>query len=102
MPLRSPTARIAVLFACLLFAAPVRAAVYVDAAGRRVTVPDQIERIMPAGPASAVFVYALVPDKLIGWTGPLRARSAGPAAGEVRAAAGDRADRRPEPDGDGL
>lgn len=34
-------------------------------------VPDQIERIMPAGPASAVFVYALVPNKLIGWTEPL-------------------------------
>ncbi len=33
--------------------------------------PDQIERIMPAGPASAVFVYVLVPNKLIGWTEPL-------------------------------
>jgi iron complex transport system substrate-binding protein len=71
MPLRTPAARIAVLLVCLLCTAPVRAAVFVDSAGRRVTVPDQIERIMPAGPASAVFIYALVPDKLIGWPEPL-------------------------------
>ncbi|MGH7117176.1 MAG: iron ABC transporter substrate-binding protein, partial [Stellaceae bacterium] len=71
MPLRSPAARIAVLSLLVLFAAPVRAAVYVDSAGRRVMVPDQVERIMPAGPASAVFVYALAPQKLIGWPLPL-------------------------------
>ena len=71
MPLRTPAARIAVLLVCLLCTAPVHAAVFVDSAGRRVTVPDRIERIMPAGPASAVFIYALVPDKLIGWTEPL-------------------------------
>ena len=29
--------------------------------------PAEIDRIMPAGPASAVFVYALVPQKLVGW-----------------------------------
>lgn len=71
MPLRSPAARIAALLLLVLFAAPVRAAVYVDSAGRRVTVPNQIESIMPAGPASAVFIYALVPQKLIGWPLPL-------------------------------
>jgi iron complex transport system substrate-binding protein len=71
MPFRSPAARIAVLLLPLLFAAPLRAAVFTDSAGRRVMLPDQIERIMPAGPASAVFVYALVPTKLIGWTEPL-------------------------------
>ena len=71
MPLRSPTARIAVLLLSLLFAAPVRAAVFTDSAGRRVVLPDQIERVMPAGPASAVFVYTLVPRKLIGWPQPL-------------------------------
>jgi iron complex transport system substrate-binding protein len=71
MPLRSPAARIAVLFVLLLLATPARAAEFTDSAGRRVMLPDQVERIMPAGPASAVFVYALVPDKLIGWTEPL-------------------------------
>ncbi|HEY3911938.1 MAG TPA: ABC transporter substrate-binding protein [Stellaceae bacterium] len=71
MPLRSPAARIAALFLLVLLAAPVRAAVFVDSAGRRVVVPDHIERIMPAGPASAVFIYALVPNKLAGWPLPL-------------------------------
>ena len=71
MPLRSPAMRISVLLLSLLFAAPVRAAMFTDSAGRRVMLPDQIERIMPAGPASAVFVYVLVPNKLIGWTEPL-------------------------------
>ncbi|MGH7048373.1 MAG: ABC transporter substrate-binding protein [Stellaceae bacterium] len=75
MPLRSCAAWAGVLIVCLLFAAPVRATLFVDSAGRRVNVPEQVERIMPAGPASAVFVYVLVPDKLIGWTQPLsRAR----------------------------
>jgi iron complex transport system substrate-binding protein len=71
MPLRSPALRIAVLLLSLLFAAPVRAAVFTDSAGRRVVLPDRIERVMPAGPASAVFVYTLVPSKLIGWPQPL-------------------------------
>jgi iron complex transport system substrate-binding protein len=71
MPHRPRAARITILLLALLFAAPVRAAVFTDSAGRRVMLPDQIERIMPAGPASEVFVYALVPNKLIGWTQPL-------------------------------
>jgi iron complex transport system substrate-binding protein len=71
MPLRSLVVRIAVLLIFLLVSAPVGAAVFTDSAGRRVTLPDRVERIMPAGPASAVFVYALVPNKLIGWTEPL-------------------------------
>jgi iron complex transport system substrate-binding protein len=33
--------------------------------------PDQITRIMPAGPSSAVFVFVLVPNKIIGWPLPL-------------------------------
>jgi iron complex transport system substrate-binding protein len=52
-------------------AAPVVAAEFIDSAGRRVELSPQIGRIMAAGPASAVFVYALVPDKLIGWPEPL-------------------------------
>lgn len=56
----------------VLLAAPAaRASLFVDSAGRRVALPDRIERIMPAGPASAVFVYVVVPDKLIGWPQPL-------------------------------
>ena len=71
MPLRLYAARALMLPALLLAAAPARAAVFTDSAGRRVTLPAQITRIMPAGPASAVFVYALVPQKLIGWPQPL-------------------------------
>ena len=71
MSFRSSTARIAILLLTLLAALPARAAEFIDAAGRRVALPDRIERIMPAGPAGAVFVYALVPNKLIGWPLPL-------------------------------
>ncbi|HTV44334.1 MAG TPA: ABC transporter substrate-binding protein [Stellaceae bacterium] len=71
MPLRSCAAWAGVLLLCVLFAAPARAVLFVDSAGRRVNVPERVERIMPAGPASAVFVYVLVPNKLIGWTQPL-------------------------------
>ena len=72
MPLLLLAVRVAVLLSLsLLVAAPAGAAVFVDSAGRRVNLPDRVERIMPAGPASAVFVYVLVPNKLIGWTEPL-------------------------------
>jgi iron complex transport system substrate-binding protein len=70
MPFRSCAAPV-ILLAALLFAGPVTAGIFIDSAGRRVTLPDRIERIMPAGPASAVFVYAVVPGKLIGWPEPL-------------------------------
>jgi iron complex transport system substrate-binding protein len=71
MSFRSLAARAAVLLALLLAAVTGRAAEFVDSAGRRVMLPDEITRIMPAGPASAVFVYVLVPAKLIGWPAPL-------------------------------
>jgi iron complex transport system substrate-binding protein len=59
--------RAAALVALLLTALPVGAAEFTDSAGRRVVLPAQIGRIMAAGPASAVFVYVLTPEKLIGW-----------------------------------
>jgi iron complex transport system substrate-binding protein len=71
MPFRSPAARIAAVLAVLLASLPAFAGEFTDAAGRRVLLPDLIERVMPAGPASAVFVYVLVPNKLIGWPVPL-------------------------------
>jgi iron complex transport system substrate-binding protein len=39
----------------------------VDSAGRKVQVPDRIERVMAAGPPASVLVYVLAPQKLIGW-----------------------------------
>ena len=71
MPLRSLAARAAILLALLLAAAAARAAEFTNSAGRRVMLPDQITRIMPAGPSSAVFVFVLVPNKMIGWPLPL-------------------------------
>ena len=71
MPLRSPAARIALLLFFALAAVPARAGLFVDSAGRRVMLPDRIARVMPAGPSAAVFIYALAPDKLIGWAQPL-------------------------------
>src|SRR5262249_50041249 len=62
---------IAVAVVLLLATVAARAAEFTDSAGRHVVLPAQISRIMPAGPASAIFVYALVPTKLIGWPQPL-------------------------------
>jgi iron complex transport system substrate-binding protein len=45
---------------------------FVDDAGRKVTLPDRIERVYAAGPPASVLVFALAPDKLIGWTRAFR------------------------------
>lgn len=44
--------------------------VFADSAGRRVEVPERIERVFAAGPPATVLVYALAPDKLLGWYRP--------------------------------
>jgi iron complex transport system substrate-binding protein len=38
-----------------------------DAAGRKVEIPDTINRVLVAGPPASAIVYALAPDKLAGW-----------------------------------
>src|SRR5262249_36047988 len=38
-----------------------------DATGRRVAVPDRVERVMAAGPTAAVVLYVLAPEKMIAW-----------------------------------
>lgn len=40
-----------------------------DMAGRKVTVPaaENIESVFSAGPVAAIFLYMVVPDKLLGW-----------------------------------
>ena len=40
-----------------------------DMAGRKVTVPaaEYIESVFSAGPVAAIFLYMVVPDKLLGW-----------------------------------
>ena len=39
----------------------------VDSAGRKVEVPERIERVMAAGPPASVLIYMLAPQKMIGW-----------------------------------
>jgi iron complex transport system substrate-binding protein len=44
-----------------------RAASVTDGAGRVVPVPARVERVFPAGPPAAIFLYTLAPELLIGW-----------------------------------
>ena len=39
----------------------------VDSSGRRVEVPDRIERVIAAGPPASVLMTIVAPEKLIGW-----------------------------------
>lgn len=38
-----------------------------DSAGRKVALPDRINRISVAGPPASVLVYSLAPDAMVGW-----------------------------------
>ena len=38
-----------------------------DMAGRTMTVPAEIESAFSTGPVAAIYLYTLVPDKLLGW-----------------------------------
>jgi iron complex transport system substrate-binding protein len=50
----------------------VSAAEIEDATGRKIAVPDRVERVMAAGPPASVVLYVLAPEKMIGWTAPPR------------------------------
>lgn len=43
-----------------------------DSAGRQVELPARVERIYAAGPPASILVFAIAPDKLIGWTSAWR------------------------------
>jgi len=63
------------LLACLMLVAGVgqgQARELVDMVGRRVSLPDHIERIYAASPPSNLLVMALAPDRLIGLALPLK------------------------------
>lgn len=51
---------------------PAAARTVVDSAGRTVEVPDRVGRVFAAGPPASVFVYAVAPAKLLGWTREIR------------------------------
>ncbi|MBI4275903.1 MAG: iron ABC transporter substrate-binding protein [Rhizobiales bacterium] len=53
--------------AALLYPRAAHAAAVQDATGRRITIPDRVGRIFPAGPPAAITLYTLAPELLIGW-----------------------------------
>src|SRR5215470_17756092 len=55
------------LSAALLAPRAARAAAVTDGAGRAVPVPARVERVFPAGPPAAIFLYTLAPELLLGW-----------------------------------
>jgi iron complex transport system substrate-binding protein len=55
------------LAATLLAPRRARAASVTDGTGRAVVVPSRVERVFPAGPPAAIFLYTLAPELLIGW-----------------------------------
>jgi iron complex transport system substrate-binding protein len=60
-----------VLFALLLLSGAAQAADITDATGRSVAVPDQVSRVLPAGPPAAVLLEALAPDLMLGFPMPV-------------------------------
>lgn len=44
-----------------------------DSAGRRVVLPARAERVYAAGPPASILLFALAPDRVLGWTSPFRA-----------------------------
>jgi iron complex transport system substrate-binding protein len=65
--METPAVKSILLAIALLFALPAAARDVTDSVGRKVTVPDRIERVMAAGPNAAVVLYVLAPEKMIGW-----------------------------------
>jgi iron complex transport system substrate-binding protein len=64
--------RAALLALALLSAPSLAQREMLDDAGRLVMVPETVERVYAAGPPAAVLVFAIDPDKLLGWTRAFR------------------------------
>jgi iron complex transport system substrate-binding protein len=43
-----------------------------DATGRQIELPAKVRRVYAAGPPASLLVYAIAPEKLLGWTRALR------------------------------
>jgi len=59
------------LIALLLWSNHTLAGRITDATGRAVQVPEQLVRVLPAGPPAAVLLAAVAPDLMLGWPSPL-------------------------------
>jgi iron complex transport system substrate-binding protein len=62
--------RLALVLALLCAAPAAIGAQVTDATGRSVTIPDNIQRILPAGPPAAVLLAAIAPGQMIGFPVP--------------------------------
>src|SRR5262245_8993236 len=67
---RQALSLLAMLAVCLTGA---EARTVTDSAGRKVEVPDKVERVFAAGPPASILVYMLAPEKMTGWPDPPRA-----------------------------
>jgi len=56
--------------ACVL---GVEARTVTDSAGRKVEVPDKIDKVFAAGPPASILLYMLAPERMTGWPDPPRA-----------------------------
>jgi iron complex transport system substrate-binding protein len=63
--------RCLVLLFCLL-PLTAEARTVTDSAGRKVEVPDRIERVFASGPPASILLYVLKPKALLGWPGAIR------------------------------
>lgn len=54
----------------LMVAAGAEARTVTDSAGRKVEVPDRIERVFAAGPPASILLYMLAPERMTGWPNP--------------------------------
>lgn len=53
----------------LAFASPFAAAKpFTDSGGRKISVPDEVHRVFPAGPPASVTLFTLAPEKMLGWS----------------------------------
>jgi iron complex transport system substrate-binding protein len=64
---RALLASVSAVAAALLAPRGARADTVTDSAGRAVPVPAHVQRVFPAGPPAAIFLYTLAPELLIGW-----------------------------------
>ena len=60
------------LFLILVSAAQVSARTVTNSAGRKVEIPDRIEKVFAAGPPASILLYILAPEKMTGWPDPPR------------------------------
>ncbi|HEY1797653.1 MAG TPA: ABC transporter substrate-binding protein [Stellaceae bacterium] len=70
MPFRLLIAPVAALMLATLIGVSAEAGDYTDSAGRRVTLPDHVSRVLTAGPSADALVAVLAPNELMGWSRP--------------------------------